>query len=87
MNITNRKNAEMVSGMINSFSFDYQGFCDEMSREHRTLQQNFTRLCIYWLSHCASDEYRYDGRNEASHEVAKSMIMSVDADSLYLPMV
>ena len=82
----NRKNAEMVSEMVNSFSFDYQGFCDEMSKEHRTLQQNFTRLCIYWLSHCASDGYQYDGRNEASHEVAK-LIMSVDADSLYLPMV
>lgn len=76
----NKENAQKVSEMLNCFSFDYEGFCKAMSNEHRTLQQSFTRLCVHWLCTCASDEYRYDGRNEASHEVAKALIESQDAD-------
>ena len=76
----NKENAQKVAEMLNSFAFDYEGFCKAMSNEHRTLQQSFTRLCIHWLCTCASDEYRYDGRNEASHEVAKALIESQDAD-------
>ena len=76
----NKENAQKVAEMLNSFTFDYEGFCKAMGNEHRTLQQSFTRLCIHWLCTCASDEYRYDGRNEASHEVAKALIDSQDAD-------
>lgn len=83
----NKQNAEQVAGMLNVFGFDNDGFCDAMCRQHRTLQQNFTRLCIAWLATCASDDYRYDGRNEASHEVAKALINSQDADFLGLPFV
>ena len=84
----NKQNAEKVSSMLNSFTFDYEGFCREMCREHRTLQQSFTRLCIHWLATCASDEYQYDGRNEASHEVAKALLEAQDADFIgNLPMI
>jgi len=83
----NKQNAEQVAEMLNVFGFDNDGFCDAMCRQHRTLQQNFTRLCIAWLATCASDDYRYDGRNEASHEVAKALINSQDADFLGLPFV
>ena len=83
----NKQNAERVAEMLNVFGFDNDGFCDAMCRQHRTLQQNFTRLCIAWLATCASDGYRYDGRNEASHEVAKALINSQDADFLGLPFV
>ena len=83
----NKQNAEQVAEMLNVFGFDKDGFCDAMCRQHRTLQQSFTRLCIAWLATCASDDYRYDGRNEASHEVAKALINSQDADFLGLPFV
>lgn len=83
-----KQQVEQVSSMLNSFSFDYNGFCEQMCREHRTLQQSFTRLCIHWLSTCASDEYRYDGRNEASHEIAKALIESQDPDFIgCIPMI
>ncbi len=78
--VKNKENATKVADMLNVFGFDYDGFCEAMSREHRTLQQSFTRLCIHWLCTCASDDYKYDGRNEASHEVAKALIESQDAD-------
>lgn len=71
---------QQVSDMLNSFSFDPEKFCEEMTKEHRTLQQSFTRLCIHWLCTCARDDYKYDGRNEASHEIAKALISSQDAD-------
>ena len=74
------KNVEMVSSMLNNFGFNPEKFCKEFTKEHRTLQQNFTRLCIHWLCTCASDEYRYDGRNEASHKVARALILSQDSD-------
>lgn len=76
----NKENAQMVSNMLNLMSFDYEGFCEEMTKEHRTLQQSFTRLCIHWLCTCSSDDYKYDGRNEASHLIAKALISSQDAD-------
>lgn len=84
----NKEQADKVAEMLNSFSFDYKGFCEAMTREHRTLQQSFTRLCIHWLSTCASDDYQYDGRNEASHEVAKALIESQDPDFIgHIPMI
>ena len=69
-----------VSLMLNSLSFDPEDFCKEFTKEHRTIQQSFTRLCIHWLCTCASDDYRFDGRNEASHQIAKALIDSQDAD-------
>ena len=49
-------------------------FCNAMSREHRYLQNEFTLLCIEWLRTCGSDKYRYDGRNEGSHNFGKMLI-------------
>jgi len=68
---------------------------DTASVQHRTLQQSFTKLCIEWLEYCASPEYKFDQRNEASHEVAKQMIEGFykvkQADYLkpsqYLPLI
>ncbi len=82
-----KENVQKVSSMLNSFSFSTKEFCKLMCYEHRTLQQSFTRLCIEWLCTCASDEYRYDGRNEASHIVAKALIESQDADFIGLPFI
>lgn len=73
-------NAQRISDLLNSFQFNPERVCQAMTREHRTLQQSFTRLCIQWLCTCASDEYQFDGRNEASHEIAKALIESQDAD-------
>lgn len=52
----------------------FKDFCEEMSREHRYLQNEFTRLCVEWLRTCGSDDYRYDGRNEDSHNFGKMLI-------------
>ncbi len=67
-----------VASMVNSFSFNPKAFCQEMTHEHRTLQQTFTNLCIEWLKTCASEDYRYDGRNEQSHYISKEIKTAYD---------
>ena len=63
-----------VTNYLNSFTQKNDEFIKSMSSEHRTLQQKFTKLSLAWLEHCASDEYYFDGRNEASHTISKELI-------------
>ena len=63
-----------VTDYLNSFSNKNEAFIKEMNREHRTLQQSVTKLCLAWVENCASEEYHFDGRNEASHKVSKEVV-------------
>lgn len=63
-----------VTDYLNSFSNKNAEFIKEMNREHRTLQQSFTKLCLEWLENCATEDYHFDGRNEASHKVSKEVV-------------
>lgn len=64
------------------------GFIRQMSREHRTLQQAFTRLCMDWLAHLASlPEGHYDRRNQASVTLAKTIRSSVPREYFHLPFI
>lgn len=84
--MTNTKEkVQTITAMLNVYGFPYTNFCEYMAREHRTLQQSFTRLCVEWLKTCASENYLYDGRNIASHELAKR-IMDTGID-LSLPFI
>ena len=78
-----------VSDMLNNFSFDREGFCEDMSREHRTIQQNFTRLCFAWIEKCAREDYAHDERNRASHVKCKAIVdtMSTDPAWDFLPYI
>ena len=68
---------------MNDFSFNEEKLVRAIANEHRTLQQNFTRVCFAWLRLCASEEYaqRTDPRNEASSAAAKAI---ADADEKLL---
>ena len=74
--------ANQITNYVNSYGRKSEDFNSAMSREHRTLQQNFTRLCLSWLEHCASDEYNFDARNESSHDISKVLIESFDKGGL-----
>ena len=75
--------ADIVSSSLNTFGFseDIENFVKHMSREHRTLQQTFTRLCVAWLQHLATVN-SCDGRNEASVEFARSIKEELDKAAL-----
>ena len=81
-----RSVAEELAKLVNSYSLNCTAVAKEMTREHRTLQQSFTRLCVAWLKECAKDTYSYDGRNEATHFVAKKLVAALD-DDCGLPMI
>lgn len=69
--------AQQITLYVNNLSFNPDEFIDEMSRQHRTLQQRYTLLCVAWLKKLADIEY-YDDRNEASVKFAKSIKKELD---------
>jgi len=82
--------ARKVADVLNSFSDEpTRGFVEQMGREHRTLQQTFTGLCIAWLKDCKAkfEEGRYDGRNEASCDLAAKLLGNLEDRDLYLPCI
>lgn len=63
-------------------------FIKGMNRQHRTLQQDFTKLCVAWIQHLAKlQDGEFDGRNEASVQLAKRTIEQWAKDKVnpYLP--
>jgi hypothetical protein len=72
--MTTKEVVESVTDYLNSYSNKTQSFCEEMSREHRTLQQSFTRLCLEWVEHVSSENYSTDGRNEDSKKIAIELL-------------
>ena len=65
-----------ITDFVNTYSLDQDLFNETMSHEHRTLQQSFTRLCLKWLEHVGSVDYKFDGRNEASFNTANDIIVA-----------
>jgi hypothetical protein len=57
-------------------SFDKKAFCERMAREHRTLQSEFTSLCLEWLLKCREmyEEEYYDGRNQFACRTGKVLM-------------
>ena len=77
----------VVSDYVNTMVSPYRTFVQLMSKEHRTLQQRFTQLCVLWIEHCASDDYAYDDRNEDSHKLAKKLMKNISDEDKYLPYI
>lgn len=83
-----RELAREVSNMLNSFNDDnMEAFVDEMNREHRTLQQNFMKLLVFWIRlQAEKTEHQYDARNEASVLLAKQIVEKLE-NRLHLPLI
>jgi hypothetical protein len=66
-----REAVDAMSRFVNGNYSSFDKFCEVMSRDHRTLQASFTKLCIMWLEHNASlPDTRFDDRNKAVKEFA-----------------
>jgi len=52
-----------------------QQFCELMGREHRTLQQSFSKLCYEWIQYQSKQyvEGNFDPRNEYACKVANKI--------------
>lgn len=65
-----------ITNYLNTYISKESEFCAAMSVEHRTLQQNFTRLCLQWLEHISSPDYKTDARNEQSQKIASELLQA-----------
>jgi hypothetical protein len=67
---------DQITNFVNSFNTreKSKSFNKAMEREHRTLQQNFTRLVFGWIEFVASDEYQTDARNADTKRAAKMLL-------------
>jgi hypothetical protein len=81
--VTIKEAVETMSNLVNSFGLETDKFTELMGREHRTLQQNFTRLCVAWFEYLSKVEH-CDLRNEASVKLGKAFIEKLQ-DEMYLP--
>lgn len=66
---------------VNSFSREKaKDFIQGFIRQHNTLQQSSFRMILELIEFMASDEYRVDGRNEASKNVANKLIKGFETE-------
>ena len=69
--MTNKEIAQQIANLMNSFSVKPDEIAAELRKEHRTLQQTFTRVAVAYLKRCAEDDANmFDDRNIATHEFA-----------------
>ncbi len=74
----NSKEQQLATHITNEIncSFNYKAFVEQMSREHRTLQSDFTTLCLEWLLKCREmyEADNYDGRNKYACQTGKVLM-------------
>lgn len=73
---------ELVVAITDSLNVGLKNkeFCEAMAREHRTMQADFTNLCLWWLEKCR-EQYEtgnYDGRNEYGCRAGKMLMDHLD---------
>jgi len=80
--------AQKISEYLNTFGVkrNINSLVEELEKEHPTLQQSFTQLCISWLQNLAKREY-FDDRNKASVNLARKILQNLNKEDLYLPMI
>ena len=67
-----------------------EGFAEELSREHRTLQQNIMRVVIDGFIRPMAEKLEakdFDMRNETAVRLAAAMIKTIDETNHALPYV
>lgn len=67
------KKAMEFESMLNNMSFDTKAFAQSIRYFHPTLQQKLFRLIRDIINEQADESRVFDGRNIASHELAKEL--------------
>lgn len=65
--------AEDLGDFVNSYGHNEKDFIEGFMKQHRTLQQSSFRVIMKLVEAIASEDYRFDGRNEATHLLAKKL--------------
>lgn len=71
---------------VNDFGFNPKRFAAAIPEMHPTLQQSLYRLIKECIVVMADETRRYDDRNRASHEEAKSIMEYLKANGKHIPL-
>ena len=84
-----RLTAKVITSYVNGYNNNLPALIQEFRRDHRTLQQGVTRMCVLWLEECGKmkDEGDFDGRNEASVNLGKAFMDLIPRDKTALPLI
>ncbi len=88
--LQNSKESLAVSELFmtfNSGTFNPERFAEAVSKQHKTLQQIFFKTMITTIRLMASPDYSRDKRNQASCEIAQSLVDSGLLDDIHIPFV
>ena len=73
--------ADKLTTYLNNFNSQElnQDFCEAMLMQHRTLQQNFTGLCLAWIEFMGNNSQEFkrmftDPRNEFSNQICAKIL-------------
>lgn len=84
--MTAKEFADTCANFVNSYSTNEKEFAKEMCRQHRTLQQSFTRLIIGFLKEQAKED-DYDLRNQNSIRLSRKVVELLENEKISLPLV
>ena len=79
--------AKQMEDVANRLSFDPRKVAEVIPYMHRTLQQSIWRMLRAMIEVYGSEDFRYDLRNQASHEEAKAMLDYLKENGRYIPMI
>ena len=76
------KECEVFNQFVNTFLRNEEGLKVAFNREHRTRQQAIFKVMCSLIEHMSTDEFRTDGRNEMSKDVAKKLIRGFEHETM-----
>lgn len=72
--LTPEELAEALTDFVNSYNPKSEEFIKAFFREHRTLQQSTIRMFLEVIEAIAEQEYKTDGRNQATKFVCQDIV-------------
>lgn len=81
------KAAKELEHALNDCGWNEKRFASACMTFHRTLQQTLFRSMVEVIKIMGNEDYRYDLRNKASHEICKKIIESDVLEDETIPFI
>lgn len=65
-----RKIASTIADTLNVLGVNPAKVAQELTKEHKSLQNTFMQVCCEYIKQCAGDNYSFDERNYFNKTVA-----------------
>ena len=81
------KAAKELEHALNDYGWNEKRFASAVTTFHRTLQQTLFRSMVEVIRVMGSEDYGYDLRNKASHEICKRIVESGVLEDDMIPFI